>query len=289
MTSCKFLFPGNKKSCSISGERIQKIYEIPDLVIRQLLFGIGMNMKTMIRSALLIFPVLGAGLTSFSAMGASPGGEIRDVSAMFLFSPEGFDDNDGAQLVIDGYLPDDCHRVLPPAVSVDFTSYSINVQPQARFFAVDCDLFQIPFSQVIDLGALPKGQWRVKSPGIEDQTLTITEATNAGPDDHLYVPLDGVHVSVRPDLQKITATLAGRFTNTCMMWETIQIVDTGDTVQLLPIMRMQNRPDCRPRLTYFDDVTVEIPWRGPGRYLLHSRSLNGQAVNTMFSVYGEGR
>ena len=166
---------------------------------------------------------------------------------------------------------------------------TISVQPRAKFYSFDCDQFMVPFSKVVELGILSKGDWTLKSPGLSDSVLQIVEATSAGPDDFLYAPLEGVTVMVRPDKQKITATLSGRFTNSCLMWETIRVIDSGDTIQLLPITRMQNRSDCKVRETSFDDVIVTIPWRGPGRYLLHSRSLNGQAVNTMFTVYGEGK
>jgi hypothetical protein len=69
-----------------------------------------------------------------------------------------------------------------------------------------------------------------------------------------------------------------------MRWENIKTLDEGDEVVLLPVVSVDQRSDCRTQNMRYKAMEVKLPWRQPGRYLLHVRGLSGVAVNHVFEV-----
>jgi hypothetical protein len=72
-----------------------------------------------------------------------------------------------------------------------------------------------------------------------------------------------------------------------MRWQEMKVLDQGETIVLLPIVQTEQRATCRDADIAFKGTPVNLPWRGPGRYLLHTRGFDGLAKNTVFTVEGE--
>ncbi len=205
-----------------------------------------------------------------------------------LFVPVGFDDNDEVEIVADGHLPNACHRLTDSFVNVDVEKREITVQPKARRFDGIChDDFKVPYQKVIALGQLAAGKWTIKTayPG-KTETLDIQHVEGKGPDNHLYAPVDAARMGV--DIGgKWAAKIRGRFTNTCYRIEKLELIPSGKTLQLLPIMiRDVKDPDGMPCREKEREFEAEVAMPGdlmPGRYLLHVRSLDGRSVNDVFS------
>jgi hypothetical protein len=202
-----------------------------------------------------------------------------------VFAPVGFDDNDEVTVMLDGMMPDTCYKVADTEIEFNREKGTYNVTQYAkRFDNAICLSMRIPFSVELNLGTLPKGQFEIKSEGDLLETLEVEESTNAGPDDHLYFPVDSVNIVESETGDHLNAVIKGRFTNTCMQLGEVKIIDTGKTKQILPLITMADRTDCID-----DDMPVswmiELPDAEPGRYLVHTRSLNGKAINTMYTRY----
>lgn len=227
------------------------------------------------------------GAVAFGTMAhADSVGDIVNVSALNLFAPVGFDDNDETVVVLDGYLPNSCYKVADPEIIKDLANKSITVQPKARFVGGICLMALIPYSTEVKLGVLPKGDYSlVTNRGSATEALTVAASTTAGPDDFLYAPVDSVSIEKAAD-GTISAVLQGRFTNSCMQWKENKIFYTGKTIQLLPVIEM-SEVDCQEMETPFRQV-VPLNDMQPGRYLLHVRSLNGASVNNVFPVFESG-
>lgn len=211
----------------------------------------------------------------------SPGsGDLVNVDARYVFAPEGFDDNDESVIVIDGFLPSGCYKLTRPEHSIDESTKTINVKPMARYFDTPCIEALIPYQLEIKLGILAEGMYSVKINETATENLSIAESTSAGPDDFLYAPIDGASVSAS-ETGVLTASLEGRFTNSCMIWEELKVEDTGKTVNVLPIMKIEGSNCVAGEFPF--KKTVELPASVvAGRHLLHVRSLNGNAVNHLF-------
>jgi hypothetical protein len=225
-----------------------------------------------------------AAMVSGAAYSAPAG--LVPVETERLFVPAGFDDNDNVEVILDGYLPSGCYKLTRPEVSVNPATRRITVTPMARYFEVPCIEALVPYTYEVQLGALPAGDFEIVSNGGNlTQKMHVDEARNAGPDDYLYAPVDTVHVAKREGgVRHSVAIIEGRFTNNCMQFKEVNVITSGATIQVLPVIEMADRPDCED---------VEAPFRRlvdlpedltAGRHLLHVRSLNGQAVNLVFSV-----
>lgn len=211
--------------------------------------------------------------------------ELVPVDATKVFVPVGFDDNDNSQVVLDGYLPSGCYRLAQPEKILDPATREIKVQAMARFFDIPCIEARVPYTVVVDLGILPAGEFTIVSN--KDQlreTLQIAEASNAGPDDFTYAPVDAVRVREVPGANRLVAVIDGRFTNTCMNFQEVKVIDNGSTLAVLPIIKMEEGVACADVILPYRRV-VNLPANmAPGRHLLHVRSLNGHAVNYVFAV-----
>jgi hypothetical protein len=238
-------------------------------------------MSTRLSSAVLTVASLCVGPVALAATPVD--GEVVAVDATFVFAPVGFDDNDDATIVVDGYLPSGCYRQLRPIVEIDHEARTIKVIPQARYFDVPCIAALVPYWNEIRLGVLAKGSYKVTlNQGDLQETLSVAEATNAGPDDYLYAAIDAATVSRQDDSTEQFVKIEGRFTNSCMVLDEVRLVDTGKTINVLPIMRMEG-DDCGPIEVEFRRMVKVPDTVTPGRHLLHVRSLNGKAVNYLFT------
>lgn len=214
-------------------------------------------------------------------------GKTVDVEARFLFVPRGFDSNDQVGVVIDGFLPNACYTAIQPAVEYNPAQKLYTIKPKANLLEgpdVVCATFEVPYTETAILGLVEPGTYTVQTAGLEQKMLVVERSSNIEKD--VYASID--HVEVRVDLSRkeILAHLAGHFTNTCMRWQEIRVLDQGDVVLLSPLVQTDLGIDCRTADIPFKDISVKLPWRGPGRYLLHTRGFTGFA-ETVFTVDGE--
>lgn len=212
-------------------------------------------------------------------------GTLVNVDSRTVFAPIGFDDNDEAEVVVEGFLPADCYRITAPDVALDLETKQVVVKSMARKFDVPCVEILVPFHYTVRLGLLEAGEYQIIVPGPEvtlNERLPVKIAVRPGPDDFPYVPVDSVEVNLDRVEHHMVATVRGRFTNTCMRWAEARVEDNGKTVNLLPIMALDALDHCDSVETAYEQKVVlpdSIRW---GRHLLHVRTLNGQAVNHIF-------
>jgi hypothetical protein len=227
------------------------------------------------------------GFSAFLANVGFASGALVPVGVQDIFVPKGFDDNDQTVVVLDGYLPNSCYQIDSVVQTIDEVTKIISLQQMARVYPGPCLMALVPFSSEVKLGILSMGDYRIMTNrGNLESTLNVALSTNAGPDDFLYAPVDRAWIE-KTDDGSLTAILEGRFTNTCLGFEEIRVIYSGKTIELLPIIRFNDTGDC---------VEQEVPFRKihpmsfllPGRYLLHVRSLNGQAINSVFPVFERG-
>lgn len=231
--------------------------------------------------ALLFSPLVG----TVTARADDPtANQLVPVAVRAIFAPDGFDDNDEAQVVIDGFLPSTCYRLAENAVTVDPVTREITVVQYARKFAEPCLPMRVPFSNDVRLGVLPHATFTVKAHGAPEMPLTVKEALNGGPDDYFYAPVDAARVEFDFEANAYVATIGGRLTNSCLEWSDLKVIDQGGVFVLMPMLAMRQDAVCVAVETPFERK-VALPGRlSAGRHLLHVRSLNGKAVNTMFSA-----
>lgn len=214
---------------------------------------------------------------SFSTDREAP--RLLDVGVSDIFVPQGFDDNDNAQVVVEGFFPNTCYKLGP--VKVEKSDRDIKLIPQAYFYHGPCLQVMVHYVQEINLGILKAGKYALNIPSDcsgEPHTLSIARSANPGPDDYLYAPIESARVTSK---ETPTVQLHGAFSNSCMSLDRVVVHrESGRVVAILPIAKYENTGVCLDVLKPFHkDVRIEEPLKG--RTLLHVRSLNGNAVNVI--------
>lgn len=221
--------------------------------------------------------------------GLSPALALADtvvaVDAARIFAPTGFDDNDNTQVVVDGLLPSTCFKLTDGWQEIDHQNRTIAIEPRAIFTDGPCIEVLVPYSYEFNFGELAMGDWLIKTTdGSLQKKMTIAEATSSGPDDQLYASVDNAYIQDEgPQGYKIV--LEGTYSNTCMVWDKTQLIHKDALVlEVLPVVKLEQRDNCENRTFPFKGMKVALPSVTEGRYLLHVRSMNGRAVNRVFTM-----
>jgi hypothetical protein len=206
------------------------------------------------------------------------------VTPTKVFTPYGFDDNDNAQVVVQGNFPNTCYKVGPVETAINPRTHEVRLTSYAYFYdGCWCLDVLVHFTQVVNLGVLDKGQYKVEiqskdGASHELATLPIAAARSPGPDDHLYAPVREASLESPASDGSRILVLRGNFPNTCMKYQETKIFYRApNTIEVLPLSVMSGQ-DCRDVSSPFE-IKVALKPTQTGETLIHIRSLNGQSVN----------
>lgn len=212
-----------------------------------------------------------------------------------IFSPLGFDDNDNAQIVLDGELSDTCYKLGPTQFKVDEVHQRIYVQQQAYYYpGAWCAQVRVPYTQTVNLGLLAAGQYELVVQSEDGSlkpisTLPVALSSTRSPDDFLYAPVSDVYLEKSLGAFEgresfYTLYINGHFNTSCMKFKEVKMhTRPNGVIEVLPIVEMDRTVPCSQIMTDFN-VGVSLKDVPKGRYLLHIRSLNGQAVNRIVDL-----
>lgn len=200
-----------------------------------------------------------------------------------VFAPSGFDNNDNAQVVIYGNLPNTCHKAGPVDHHIDHERKIIYVRNQSYFYSgCWCAEVMTPFVHAIDLGPLKAGEYEVLAQN-PDSTFTkmakfpVAVTTSADPDEYLYAPVEQLVI------ENGKITLSGTFKSSCMSLKEVKLnYRPNRVIEVLPIAEMAEE-GCEKQSRPFK-ATVKIKESAAGRVLIHVRSLNGKALNQVVEL-----
>lgn len=198
-----------------------------------------------------------------------------------IYVPVGFDSNDHVQFVGEGTFKNSCYRPAATTVAVDNASKTIKVGPVAYEYNGLCLQVILPFERVVDVGVLPAGLWQVVlTDGKKLGEIEVKPTLSPEPDDFLYAPISQAYV--RQSGSRTNLYLNGSFPNECMSIQDVKITITEDAIMVQPIAVMAEGA-CTGAPKSFTKL-VKLPAVKAGRYLLHVRSINGNAINTLIDV-----
>ncbi len=236
------------------------------------------------------FILAAAALFITHAVHADPAVQAEPTSEAVTFTkiyvPVGFDSNDHVQFVGEGTFANSCYRPAPVTTTIDRASKTIKVGPVAYKYAGFCMQVVLPFERVVDVGILPAGTWQVvQADGKAVGEIKVGPALTADPDDYLYAPVSQafVHSSVNNGQEELM--LNGTFPNNCMSMDQVKFNVQDSVIIVQPIAKMssQDPAQCKGPATPFNQV-VKLGKIPAGRYLLHVRSMNAQAINTLVDI-----
>jgi hypothetical protein len=203
-----------------------------------------------------------------------------------IYVPVGFDSNDHVQIVGEGIFENGCYRPAPTVVNIDQANKVINLGPVAYKYGGFCAQVILPFERTIDIGVLKIGNWKITQ-GSDPKVIAeipVKPALALAPDDFLYAPVE--QAFIRQSGTRTMIFMTGEFQNSCMSIEKIDVSTSNNTIVVQPIAQM-GATDCKEGKFAFQKA-VRLPALSEGRYLLHVRSLNGNAVNNLVNIKADG-
>jgi hypothetical protein len=205
------------------------------------------------------------------------------------FIPPGFDDNDQSQIVVSGNLINTCYRIGPTTAKVDPISKTISIAQTAYFFEGSwCLQVLVPYVEIIDLGLLPAGNYRIFSTDQHGKEhpggkLPIAVSTTAAADDLLYASVDQAYLDTSV-AGAPTLVLSGTLPGDCMAIQEVRVLYRAENViEVLPILEIKSGATCQQKPRPFE-ARVQLNARSGGSTLVHIRSMNGKAINRVFDL-----
>ena len=209
--------------------------------------------------------------------------ELVGVASEHVFIPSGFDDNDNAQIVISGNLPNSCYRVADPVMKVNHRQKKVYIKPQAYVYPSSwCLQMLVPFTQTLNLGVLNASSYEVIEVGPRDHQnsqgkMSIKKSMSANADDFLYASVKSASVS--KESGKNILRLTGTLSSSCMHLKEVKVIhQVKYVIEILPMTEMSGADVCDQRVYPFETL-VELPQVNSDAVLIHIRTLNGQSVN----------
>lgn len=220
-------------------------------------------------------------LISFNAHAESPGRVGVNFNRVYV--PEGFDSNDNVQFVGEGLFANSCYRPAQTKVTVDDTTKTITVSPAAYEYEGLCLQVILPFDRVVDVGILKGGDYTILRANSNEELgeLHVNQATTRSADDFLYAPVEQAYLHQKNG--KKTIYLTGQFPMDCMKLQEVKATINKDVIVLQPIAAMNEGASCKQGQFPFE-ASVDVSTASKGRYLIHVRSMNGKAVNSLVDI-----
>lgn len=199
------------------------------------------------------------------------------------YIPGGFDSNDVVEFVVEGAFPNSCYRPGFTGAVVTREGRQIQIRSTAFLYSGLCLDVIIPFNQTINLGVLEAGRYDVVQPGVAGRLgeLRVREATTNDADDFLYAPIS--QAMFQPRSSGGDVILTGEFTSSCMTLDRVLITVENSAVVVQPIARLEAGSRCQ-RGSFPFQRSVTVRGARPGRYVLHIRSMNGNAINSLIDI-----
>lgn len=199
------------------------------------------------------------------------------------YIPNGFDSNDQVQFVIEGNYPDTCSKSAGTRFSVNAKTKTILVSSYEYRYSGACLDVVVPHNEVVNVGIVQPGRYQVMQAGGRLLGyLNVNLATSAAADEYLYAPISQAYI--KKVNGRLALTLSGVFTNSCMKIQKIisHVQNNVVTVQPLALL-LPTATNCIHGRFPFEETTYLSAGKS-GRYLLHVRSLNGEAINSLFDL-----
>jgi hypothetical protein len=235
----------------------------------------------MIRSLASVFALLSFVVSADALAQAMP--ETVSVAFEKIYVPLGFDSNDNIQMVGEGVFENSCYRPAPTAVTVDVEKKTVHLEPKAYHYGGLCLQVLLPFNRQIDVGILGAGLWTVTqgASNVKVGEINVAVALTKNADDFIYAPVSQAFFNQANGKNEVVMSL--ELPCDGLPVENVKVSVQKDVLVLQPIMKNDGRSGCA-RAFLPVQKTVDVGAVPPGRYLLHVRSMNGTAINSLFQA-----
>ena len=216
--------------------------------------------------------------------------EVVVMQPRTVFVPTGFDDNDNAQVVFEGEVPNSCYKIGATKVSINQQNKKILITHQVikqSGEGVQCLQLTVPYQQAVDLGRIAVGEYSIyfaKADGSDVffETFSIAQSKSPNIDNHNYAPITDISLTYNQEKQSVL-TLFGTFTRSCAWIDKVEVIrNKANILEILPVIDFVPNPNCVNITNHFRHEVL-LPSGLQGKVLIHVRSLHGKAFNLVGS------
>jgi len=194
---------------------------------------------------------------------------------------EGYSENDNAQFVVDGYLPNSCYHLDETRVDRDPAHpflFSVH-QYALRSIGQSCRLGIIPYSLPETLGKLAHGDYQMNFNIGSNPPLSATFEVGTSRSDVTYPDVTSVTVA------NTSATLSGMLPSLCSRIQKIQVHLEDDVIVVSPLLTSSPGP-C-PQIIHPFQASISLGNLEEGRYLIQVGSAHGDLMKTFSVLRGD--
>ncbi len=217
------------------------------------------------------------------------------IERVFL-PPSGYDSNDNVQVMIDGVLPNQCQQIAKTEITFDSANREFRIRQWAQIRPIaDCQRRELPpylgipgrYTKEVSLGVLPAGEYKVsfqQNGIVMRRGFLVAAAQTSSTDDAIYAPVSDFFVpEMVKETESVQIVLTGVIGSRCLGWKNIEVDRFHDIMVIKPKMKFVSTNFCSDTPWALEKV-VSLGRLKPGRYMIHVRSMNGQALSRIFSV-----
>lgn len=225
------------------------------------------------------------------AMASSVSREPAPVEKIFV--PQGFDDNDNVEVVVQGRFQNACMKTGPVEKKIDVMSKTITLRVESYVYRGEpCAQVIVPFIQRVTFGTLPAGSWKIElegMPAVSPLPLVVDHAVSATPDDFLYAPVEEVVLLPGGLGARQKLSVSGNWSQTvgrgCFVLREIRTkLGSDNTLVVQPIAELLPANQCslssQRKRAFQGSVMLTKPLQSDS--LIHVRTLNGESLNKFF-------
>lgn len=235
--------------------------------------------REMTKKLALVF-ILSLGF-SFAASADMPTETIVHVEN--AYAPAGFDSNDNTEIIIEGYLPNVCHK--SPITVSRVNGNEIDISVKALKYSTSnpfCPQMIVPFLKPVSIGVLKEGQYNiVVNRGTQYEThsqIEIAPAAKETVDDFLYAHVE--FIQTIPGTNKVA--LHGYQPSNCLKFDEVLFISNKvDTYSILPKMKQVSQICTFKRTPFYAEWVVPSEIQRE-KILLHVRKMDGQSFNMIY-------
>ncbi|MFZ9520177.1 MAG: hypothetical protein ACO3A4_06840 [Silvanigrellaceae bacterium] len=246
------------------------------------------------KQSLTSFLCLTAVFNAFESQAATASSVTREPAPVEkIFVPQGFDDNDNSEVVVQGRFPNACMKTGPVEKKIDLQNKVITLKVESYVYRGDpCAQVIVPFIQKVTFGTLPAGSWKIEvegMPSLSALPLIVDHAVSANPDDFLYAPVEEVVLLPGSLGARQKLVVSGNWPQTmgrgCFLLKEVRTkLGADNTLVVQPIAELLPSTRCsqstQRKRVFQGSVILPRPLQSDS--LVHVRTLNGESLNKFF-------
>ena len=207
--------------------------------------------------------------------------QVIPAPVKHLYIPGGFDSNDAVEVVVTGNFPNPCHSRNNVNVTINEDRINVHITalvPSGKQH--NCPEILVPFKEVISIGNLQGGRYKINVNDKLKDIIIINEASSSAVDEHLYAAID--NIERRPNGKFV---LHGWRYSHCIEFDRLHVISNHkDTLSVLPIMKQVSN-FCPMKMTPVSyEIKLDFRDMRLNETLIHVRTMDGKSFNSIVDL-----